>query len=126
VPVKIYIPLCPYFNHEARIKADSEKFIYIPLCPYFNKRIEGRKLPLLCIYIPLCPYFNLLNIKTSSCSFIFTFHYVPISTEAVIYRFIILVVFTFHYVPISTGMESQQALNAYIIYIPLCPYFNPL
>ena len=118
----IYIPLCIYFNdyytelwldvptftfHYVSISTDYEinvwrwSFIYIPLCIYFNNQLYCQ-LSITCnIYIPLCIYFNVAIADIKADSFLFTFHYVSI----------------------STGMVILIRIYA-SIYIPLCIYFN--
>ena len=54
--MRIYIPLCLYFNKEAGWKEKHHIQIYIPLCLYFNEY--------------LCVLFTELTL--------FTFHYVSI------------------------------------------------
>ena len=58
--LKIYIPLCIYFNYPRRLLHPAGIYIYIPLCIYFNQRPPVVSARSSFIYIPLCIYFNLL------------------------------------------------------------------
>ena len=97
------------------------------------------------IYIPLCIYFNILPFAVCEYLTSFTFHYVSISTKEAIadclaeanlhstmYLFQLCLLskplqlqqFTFHYVSISTGFRLCLCPHNFLIYIPLCIYFN--
>ena len=54
------------------------------------------------IYIPLCIYFNHITICSYIFTFLFTFHYVSISTLGNPTPSAVSIKFTFHYVSIST------------------------
>ena len=76
-------------------------FIYIPLCIYFNSFTRPGRLICITIYIPLCIYFNGDKDTYTEYKYIFTFHYVSISTD-----------------------EDGEEIDIVSIYIPLCIYFN--
>ena len=103
IPYKsIYIPLCIYFNHlqqkstviplpnlhstmylfQLSVICYTLKLniIYIPLCIYFNRKAPGWAKGKIKIYIPLCIYFNIFKFLHRKYWFLFTFHYVSIST----------------------------------------------
>ena len=98
----IYIPLCIYFNNICKIFDNGITFIYIPLCIYFNFSVPFREYLLAKIYIPLCIYFNHSPTFILRIRFLFTFHYVSISTQCLRFR----------------NLKERN------IYIPLCIYFN--
>ena len=122
--LSIYIPLCIYFNlfpnkpnpfftqftfHYVSISTFTAHFIsdivtciYIPLCTYFNRRNCCINSASSRIYIPLRIYFNLIVCDFLHLDFLFTFHYVSISTSCRSPFNSRNNVFTFHYVSIST------------------------
>jgi len=143
--LRIYIPLCPYFNCGTSGKYKHPACIYIPLCPYFNCTLSGFFSLRKNIYIPLCPYFNKDNTKADrTTAQTFTFHYVPISTDAeaageaykydlhstmsLFQHFCGMGVtsrgmkFTFHYVPISTFVTDNKiylSISFTFHYVPI-------
>ena len=126
--LSIYIPLCIYFNlfpnkpnpfftqftfHYVSISTFTAHFIsdivtciYIPLCTYFNRRNCCINSASSRIYIPLRIYFNLIVCDFLHLDFLFTFHYVSISTFLFDSIFLVGYLFTFHYVSISTLSQS--------------------
>ena len=120
--IRIYIPLCIYFNCFPSHSAGACKYLHSTM--YLFQRISA----FICepssrIYIPLCIYFNsfrphlsiaksylhstmylfqLFQGTNSSLDSVFTFHYVSISTRTGTAILTILPLFTFHYVSIST------------------------
>ena len=165
--LSIYIPLCIYFNlfpnkpnpfftqftfHYVSISTFTAHFIsdivtciYIPLCTYFNRRNCCINSASSRIYIPLRIYFNLIVCDFLHLDFLFTFHYVSISTlsgrqprknqanlHSTMYlfqRFLPSMPFN-----ILSNLHSTMYLFQLIrgfcpwlgtcIYIPLCIYFN--
>ena len=143
--LSIYIPLCIYFNlfpnkpnpfftqftfHYVSISTFTAHFIsdivtciYIPLCTYFNRRNCCINSASSRIYIPLRIYFNLIVCDFLHLGYLFTFHYVSISTITPM----VALVRPLH---LHSTMYLFQlfVLNAhiiyFIIYIPLCIYFN--
>ena len=89
----------------------------------FQRPSLGLYLCRLCIYIPLCIYFNLFLDVIAVPSLLFTFHYVSISTK-------LRRSFIWQKVNLHSTMYLFQLkvidvfLAVYLIYIPLCIYFN--
>ena len=145
--LSIYIPLCIYFNlfpnkpnpfftqftfHYVSISTFTAHFIsdivtciYIPLCTYFNRRNCCINSASSRIYIPLRIYFNLIVCDFLHLDFLFTFHYVSIST---ITPMVALVrPLHLHSTMYLFQLHSRSfILISFIIYIPLCIYFNPI
>ena len=145
--LSIYIPLCIYFNlfpnkpnpfftqftfHYVSISTFTAHFIsdivtciYIPLCTYFNRRNCCINSASSRIYIPLCIYFNYNANGGSGAPSSFTFHYVSISTFCFERTYHIL--HHLHSTMYLFQLHSRSfILISFIIYIPLCIYFNLL
>ena len=74
-------------------------------------------------------YVSISTVNTSIFSFsplLFTFHYVSISTTTFSKSTLYSSKFTFHYVSISTDFILSSKCSSPTIYIPLCIYFNKL
>jgi len=102
---RIYIPLCPYFNFFAHVHSHTET-------SHLHSTMS--------LFQPECSYHFMKPMAA------FTFHYVPISTQSITTSYSGSIQFTFHYVPISTPSAMAAPMLFTIIYIPLCPYFNPV
>ena len=100
--------------------------VYIPLCLYFNDHFGVVCGPSKHVYIPLCLYFNHLCKRHRCAEKTFTFHYVSslIRPERVKRQFAER--FTFHYVSILILFFLWFVVQIFLIYIPLCLYFNNL
>ena len=109
----------------AHFISDIVTCIYIPLCTYFNRRNCCINSASSRIYIPLRIYFNLIVCDFLHLDFLFTFHYVSIST---ITPMVALVrPLHLHSTMYLFQLHSRSfILISFIIYIPLCIYFNPI
>ena len=107
----------------AHFISDIVTCIYIPLCTYFNRRNCCINSASSRIYIPLRIYFNLIVCDFLHLDFLFTFHYVSISTTFTVFHFNLLhnlhsTMYLFQ--PYQEGSREKTKQ----IYIPLCIYFN--
>ena len=71
--VRIYIPLCIYFNRIRSDRMGCGYVIYIPLCIYFNLEFFVSEFKTASIYIPLCIYFN-HNLSGAPCHYLIHLH----------------------------------------------------
>ena len=112
------------FQPVAKTTAESAKVNLHSTMYLFQPRLSLQSHCQPHIYIPLCIYFNCGYTIASALMKRFTFHYVSISTLAFQPTVLLCSRFTFHYVSISTGALFAEYHNKFIIYIPLCIYFN--
>ena len=101
--------------------------LYIPLCLYFN--LIMNLLSLLEILNFTFHYVSILIVQRvlySGWGLTFTFHYVSILISSESITLFLPPHFTFHYVSILIIGVPDVEISHYLLYIPLCLYFNEI
>ena len=120
----IYIPLCIYFNlFKCMFSTATQAFTFHYVS--ISTVLQIVCLILNCfIYIPLCIYFNCKENQQGQRKTKFTFHYVSISTPVIgsgssWHLNLHSTMYLFQLIP-----HILQSFLIFLIYIPLCIYFN--